>query len=82
MPSGRKPVDLTGQRFGRLTVMNRAPTRLNRRGARWSCKCDCGESRVIAADTLRRGQSHSCGCLRREIRAERNRERARPAVAA
>lgn len=73
---GPKPVDLTGQRFGRLTVVGRAETRPDRRGARWECACSCGGSRTVSADSLKRGQSQSCGCLRRELTAERNRERA------
>lgn len=73
---GPKPVDLTGQRFGRLIVVGQSETRPDRRGARWACQCDCGGCRVVSSDTLKRGQSHSCGCLRRELTAERNRERA------
>lgn len=58
--------DLTGQRFGRLTVLRRGGTTKNRTAA-WICKCDCGNERSICGASLRRGHSKSCGCLRDEI---------------
>ena len=66
-------LDLTGQRFGRLTVIERA--HLHRlpsgQGAwRWRCRCTCGnESFPISAD-LRNGSVRSCGCLRAEGNAK------------
>jgi len=61
-------LDLTGQRFGRLTVLSFVG--LDRRGKRlWSSRCDCGGSAVSRAGALRRGVSRSCGCLRREALA-------------
>ena len=58
-------IDLTGQRFGRLTVIARAP---NGKGgqARWLCRCDCGEEKEIRGDHLRLGFIQSCGCLQHE----------------
>jgi hypothetical protein len=56
--------DLTGQRFGRLTVIGLSG-RLNG-GAAWLCKCDCGNKKVIASKSLVTGGSQSCGCLRDE----------------
>lgn len=55
-------MDMAGQRFGRLTVRQRAS---NGRGgaARWVCACDCGNVKTIVGYNLRNGQ-HSCGCLR------------------
>lgn len=67
---GRKPIDLTGQRFGRLTVVKRSgstPQKL----ALWLCKCDCGNEKIIDGHTLRRGGSKSCGCYRTERESER-----------
>ncbi len=59
--------DLTGQRFGRLVVreldMNKDP-RIP--GAVWICDCDCGEIAYIRATNLVRGNTRSCGCLRKE----------------
>ena len=53
--------DLTGSRFGRLTVIGRAA----RRGYHL-CRCDCGTERSIYYNSLLKGLSKSCGCLRRK----------------
>ena len=58
--------DMTGQRFGRLTVLRRAGSTRHRE-ALWLCLCDCGNERTISGSSLRRGYSKSCGCLRDEI---------------
>lgn len=63
--------DLTGRRFGRLTVERMAGTSANGRRAR--CKCDCGSVKIVAASALIHGRSKSCGCLRREKSSERMR---------
>lgn len=55
-------VDLTGQRFGRLTVVARAKNN-SRNQARWLCRCDCGTEFVTASNSLRMGRTKSCGCL-------------------
>lgn len=61
--------DLTGQRFGRLVVIERYEQ--NRGGhARWVCRCDCGCSSVVPSDKLRAGKTQSCGCLKRERSSE------------
>lgn len=56
--------DLSGQRFGRLRVIE--PTR--KKGKHWCylCECDCGKTCEVTADLLRRGKTLSCGCLQRE----------------
>lgn len=61
----RGPVrDMTGQRYGRLTVIEFAG--IHRTGeARWRCKCDCGGERVITRWRLK-NKTRSCGCLQRE----------------
>ena len=56
-----KRIDLTGQRFGRLTVIRYDHSEHS--GARWLCKCDCGNEKVIASYSLRSGKTRSCGCL-------------------
>jgi len=53
------PIDLTGQRFGRWTVLHRAESR--GRHARWLCRCACGATRPIPSDDLRRNRTTSCG---------------------
>ncbi len=63
---GRPPYadDMTGRRFGQLTVVSRAPKRDNTRAAFWLCKCDCGGTKVANGPNLRQGSVKSCGCLR------------------
>lgn len=61
--------DLTGKRFGRLTVMYRA----NKPGeiTKWHCRCDCGnEVDVFAGNLKRKNHSTSCGCYQEERRSE------------
>ena len=58
--------DLTGQKFGHLTVIERVES--DKYGhARWRCKCDCLNQTelIVFADNLRRGHTRSCGCDRR-----------------
>lgn len=56
--------DLTGQRFGRLTVIERAENKGHHTA--WLCECDCGTRIITRAQTLQRGRAKSCGCLRRD----------------
>lgn len=60
--------DLTGQAFGRLTVIERAPNKGTGAETRamWRCVCECGGESVIACHTLKGGNTRSCGCLRVE----------------
>lgn len=60
-------IDLTGKRFGRLTVVGRSQNDLAY-GSKWMCKCDCGNTIVVLSNNLRRGNTQSCGCLRQELR--------------
>lgn len=60
------PLDLVGQKFGRLLVTSRAPKRENSRRAYWNCKCDCGNERVVYSYHLRCGVQVSCGCYAKE----------------
>ena len=62
--------DLTGQRFGRWTVINITDKRTSSRGIIWHCKCDCGTEKDVDGYLLRSGQSKSCGCLQKELAAE------------
>ena len=66
---GHKVKDLTGMRFGRLTVIKFAG--INKTGrADFLCRCDCGTEKVIAsADLTHKGHPvRSCGCLRQETK--------------
>lgn len=58
-------IDLTGQIFGRLTVINYQG--VNDKGIHmWLCRCECGNEKVVRGDALRYGQTRSCGCLAHE----------------
>ncbi|MBQ6906195.1 MAG: hypothetical protein IJN75_04165 [Clostridia bacterium] len=60
-----KLIDLTGQRFGRLIVVNLAG-RDNFRQAVWNCVCDCGNTTQVRSNNLRNGSTTSCGCFHRK----------------
>lgn len=62
--------DLTGQKFGRWTVLYECKERTHNRGKIYHCKCQCGNEKDVPAETLRRGESQSCGCLAKEKAAE------------
>jgi hypothetical protein len=58
--------DMTGQRFGKWTVLGmtaRTSTDGHRRTA-CLCRCDCGTERVVYAQSLRGGLTKSCGCAK------------------
>lgn len=67
-------IDLTGQRFGRLTVLYRDDTKPKGHGHRayWICKCDCGNIKSVESYHLRNGDTKSCGCLQKEKSHEAN----------
>lgn len=65
----RKPEDLTGKTFGRLTVIKHLKIK-NR--TMCLCKCSCGNTKNINASDLRSGRSKSCGCFQRERASEAN----------
>lgn len=59
------PINLIGQRFGRLSVTSAAAK--SDRGERWwDCTCDCGTAITRSTGRLRAGKTKSCGCLQRE----------------
>lgn len=66
-------LDLTGQRFTRLTVLGRAGLTGNRHPA-WRCRCDCGNITVVGGGELRTGNTRSCGCYRRDVMPELSRK--------
>ena len=58
--------DVTGQRFGLLTVIKRVEN--DKQGnSRWLCQCDCGNIKIILGDSLKSGKTISCGCAHSEI---------------
>lgn len=61
---GRQVKDITGQKYGRLTVLRFSHVDRRTRLAMWHCRCDCGSVSVVAGKSLRAGEVRSCGCLR------------------
>ncbi len=66
-------LNLIGQKFGKLTVIEAAPNRGGR--TYWLCQCECGNKKEICTDSLRSGNTKSCGCLKKETLAENNKKR-------
>lgn len=64
-----KVIDITNQKFGRLTVLYDTGIRKNRQ-VLWHCKCDCGNECDILGSSLRSGHTTSCGCKWYESKAE------------
>lgn len=59
--------DETGNRYGKLVVLEYAGTRsCGGGGAMWKCKCDCGNETTVLGGALRRNVTRSCGCFSRE----------------
>lgn len=63
--------DLTGMRFGRLTVSKRV-SQIGEGKVKWLCQCDCGNTTVVKADNLNSGSTLSCGCYNIDKIIERN----------
>lgn len=61
-----KPIDLTGQTFGRFTVLKRSHNSKDGH-AMWLCRCECGNERIVLGKCLRNGHTQSCGCLNKDI---------------
>lgn len=59
-------IDLTTQKFGRYTVLERDLTKPKGR-VYWLCQCECGNIKSIRGDHLSSGKIQSCGCLQKEI---------------
>ena len=69
-----REIDITGRRFGRLTALYRDGWS-NSWQAMWVCRCDCGKEVRVFKTNLMSGRSRSCGCLKADLIAERNRNR-------
>lgn len=58
--------DLTGRRFGKLTVVERVPEYFvfptGEKATQWKCRCDCGKDFVALGSMLIKGNTRSCGC--------------------
>lgn len=63
-----KFLDMTGKRYGRLTVLgvSKKVQSGKRKRYYWDCVCDCGNSIEVRTDVLTQGMTKSCGCLKKE----------------
>ena len=68
--------DLTGERFGRLTITGRAGSDAQRKPT-WRCICDCGNIVVVRGAALKSGHTRSCGCYSHDIHTKHGEERTR-----
>lgn len=67
--------DLTGQKFGRLTVIKRAKDKIRTNGKHkvmWECQCECGNIKDIDASSLKSGRVNSCGCYKKELLSKKH----------
>lgn len=58
---GRRISDITGMRFGRLTVMEFVSVKGS--STLWRCRCDCGNEKILCRSNFQYGETKSCGCL-------------------
>ena len=69
-----KIVDLTGQRFGRLIVIEKTEKRDNAGNVLWLCKCDCGKDTLVGTHSLKVGHCKSCGCYKIDVNREQGKQ--------
>jgi hypothetical protein len=60
---GAEPIDMVGRTFGDLKVLHRTLRCRTTGGVMWACICVCGNTPTILGDSLRNGDTKSCGCL-------------------
>lgn len=65
---GRKFIDKTGNRYGKLTVLSLAAKKPY---AKWLCQCDCGNTKEVFSAHLHEDGTKSCGCINKEITSKR-----------
>jgi len=57
-----RALDITNNRFGKLTAIRRSDKQIKRQGVIWDCICDCGATCCGYANQLNAGNKTSCGC--------------------
>jgi hypothetical protein len=70
-----KALDLSGQRFDRLVVLELDEIKRNSNGKTiryWKCICDCGKTVTVSTQNLRQGNTKSCGCLKKAFVSQIN----------
>ena len=71
----RQREDLTGRKFNSLTVISyNEEVSVQKKGAHWNCKCDCGNEVVVYSSHLRGGCKTSCGCMRKRVNLTEQRD--------
>lgn len=65
-------IDLSGKKFGRLTVVGFPTHKNGDSNLYWLCECDCGNAKFVSSKRLRNGITKSCGCLNSELVIKRN----------
>lgn len=63
-------IPMIGQKFGRLTVVEKSPVQCN--DTKWECICDCGKRCTVRGHMMRSGKTSSCGCFGDQRRVEYN----------
>lgn len=61
-----KFIDLTGQKYGKLTVVERIGSRKG--SVTWRCTCECGGEAIVTSNCLRTGKTKTCGCSKRFVK--------------
>lgn len=74
-PPKRIQKDLTGKKFGRLTVIGF--NRIQKGSYRWACECECGNVVSVPYSRLMRGETKSCGCILRELKTKHGKSNTR-----
>ncbi len=62
-----QPLNIAGQRFGRLTALELLPERSPTGARLWRCRCDCGAEKIAPTAALNNGLTRSCGCMKRDL---------------
>ena len=57
-----KFIDLTGQKYNKLTVIEKVESKNSH--SQWRCLCECGNETIVSSDKLKNGHTKSCGCER------------------
>jgi hypothetical protein len=67
MTSKSNTIDLTGKRFGKITVVERSSSKSKTNKVLWICRCDCGNEITTLSTYLTSGDTNSCGCHKIEV---------------
>lgn len=63
-----KRIDMTGEVYGRLTVIEYSHS--DGKHSYWKCKCSCGDTALVSRDALKQGRTVSCGCYKKEFNSQ------------